>query len=131
MGRLFPVLTSNKFYQPLDKEDDIDEAKKRNAKRVQITESKSNEKRTPHTNDQSRRKMVNMMRKDEELLMDDDTCKDVVLDGEAAAYGWTIPKVEILQPFFKERHIFFIGSSIFHLSLELLTKFWKTRLKVA
>ena len=28
-------------------------------------------------------------------------------------------------------HIFFIGNSIFHLSLELLTKFWKTSLKVA
>ena len=27
-------------------------------------------------------------------------------------------------------HFFFLGSSIFHLSLELLTKFWKMRLKV-
>ena len=29
------------------------------------------------------------------------------------------------------RYTFFIGYSIFHLSLELLTKFWKTSLKVA
>ena len=28
-------------------------------------------------------------------------------------------------------YTFFIGNSIFHLSLELLTKFWKMRLKVA
>ena len=28
-------------------------------------------------------------------------------------------------------HFFFIGNSIFHLSLELLTKFWKMRLNVA
>ena len=28
-------------------------------------------------------------------------------------------------------HFFFIGNSIFHLSLELLMKFWKMRLKVA
>ena len=27
--------------------------------------------------------------------------------------------------------IFFMGNSVFHLSLELLTKFWKTSLKVA
>ena len=29
------------------------------------------------------------------------------------------------------RYTFFIGNSIFHLSLELLTKFWNTSLKVA
>ena len=29
------------------------------------------------------------------------------------------------------QYTFFIGNSIFHLSLELLTKFWKTSLKVA
>ena len=29
-----------------------------------------------------------------------------------------------------EEYTFFIGNSIFHLSLELLTKFWKTSLKV-
>ena len=99
MHRLFPLLTVNIFLQSVNEEDDIIEAKKRNGRRVQITEPKSNGKKTPHTTDQSRRKMVDIMRKDEELLMDDgiaeDPCKDVVLDGEAAAYGWTIPKVEI------------------------------------
>ena len=31
----------------------------------------------------------------------------------------------------KSMYTFFIGNSIFHLNLELLTKFWKMRLKVA
>ena len=31
----------------------------------------------------------------------------------------------------QNKYTFFIGNSIFHLSLELLTKFWKTSLKVA
>ena len=34
-------------------------------------------------------------------------------------------------PLIAGTHFFFIGNSIFHLSLELLTKFWKTILKVA
>ena len=43
---------------------------------------------------------------------------------------WVENGLKSASKFFSDTH-FFIGKSIYHLSLELLTKFWKMSLKVA